>query len=90
MKDEPSSEKTLLETLNKIIPEKEFIIEFCIKVDEKGENSILSIIVFNLDLRDHAKVNSVIKSINEQFNDYKEFQLNKQIKNIKNNEQNTL
>ena len=34
MKDEPSSEKTLLETLNKIIPEKEFIVEFCIMVDE--------------------------------------------------------
>ena len=34
MKDEPSSEKTLLETLNKIIPEKEFLVEFCIMVDE--------------------------------------------------------
>lgn len=88
MKDESSTGKTLLETLDDISKEGTLITEFILKVNEKGENTILNIAVFNLDLRNHKDVDSVIHSIKDQFEFYKEFQLKQDLKHIKNNEQN--
>ena len=88
MKDEPSTEKTLIETLDDISKEGTLITEFILKVNEKGENTILNIAVFNLDLRNYKDVDSVIQSIKDQFEFYKEFQLKQDLKHIKNNEQN--
>jgi len=88
MKDEPSTGKTLLETLDDISKEGTLITEFILKVNEKGENTILNIAVFNLDLRNYKDVDSVIQSIKDQFEFYKEFQLKQDLKHIKNNEQN--
>lgn len=90
MKDEPSTEKTLLETLDDISKEGTLITEFILKVNEKGENTILNIAVFNLDLRNYKDVDSVIQSIKDQFEFYKEFQLKQDLKHIKNNEQNII
>jgi len=88
MKDEPSTGKTLIETLDDISKEGTLITEFILKVNEKGENTILNIAVFNLDLRNYKDVDSVIQSIKDQFEFYKEFQLKQDLKHIKNNEQN--
>lgn len=90
MKDEPSTGKTLLETLDDISKEGTLITEFILKVNEKGENTILNIAVFNLDLRNYKDVDSVIQSIKDQFEFYKEFQLKQDLKHIKNNEQNII
>lgn len=90
MKDEPSTGKTLLETLDDISKEGTLITEFILKVNEKGTNTILNIAVFNLDLRNYKDVDSVIQSIKDQFEFYKEFQLQQDKKHIKNNEQNTI
>lgn len=90
MKDEPSTGKTLLETLDDISKEGKLITEFILKVNEKGENTILNIAVFNLDLRNYKDVDSVIQSIKDQFEFYKEFQLKQDLKHIKNNEQNII
>lgn len=90
MKDESSTGKTLLETLDDISKEGTLITEFILKVNEKGENTILNIAVFNLDLRNYKDVDSVIQSIKDQFEFYKEFQLKQDLKHIKNNEQNII
>ena len=90
MKDEPSTGKTLIETLDDISKEGTLITEFILKVNEKGENTILNIAVFNLDLRNYKDVDSVIQSIKDQFEFYKEFQLKQDLKHIKNNEQNII
>lgn len=92
MEDEPiiKEEKTLLQILKDVCTDKELKTEFGMRVNEKGENTILNIVVLNLDMRNHKEVNSIIKSINEQFDYYKEFELKRQKQNIKDNEQNII
>jgi phosphopantetheine adenylyltransferase len=92
MKDEPitTEEKTLLQTLKNICKDNNLQVEFVMRVNEKGENTIFNMVVLNLDMRNHHTVNSIIKSINEQFDYYKEFELRTLKQNIKDNEQNII
>jgi hypothetical protein len=90
MEDEPVKEKSLLEVLDNISKDGTLITEFILKVNEEGENTILNIAVFNLDLRHQKEVDSVIQSIKDLFEFYNEFLKIKQLKNVKDNEQNII
>jgi hypothetical protein len=47
-------------------------VESVISVNENQENTILNIMVLNLDLRNEEQVTSVIEWIRQHFEDYKE------------------
>ena len=90
MKDEPTTTKEFYEKINNIQEDGKPITEFLLKINEKGENTILNIVVLNLDLRNHGEVTSVIQSIKDQFEFYLQFQTEQEKKKIKDNEQNII
>jgi len=57
-------------------------VEYVLRVNEEHKNTILDISIRNLDLRNEEQVASVITSIQENFEFYKD---NKSIQHIKSN-----
>lgn len=90
MNDEPITNKEFYEKINNLQEDEKPITEFLLKVNEKGENTILNIVVLNLDLRNHGEVTSVIQSIKDQFEFYLEFQTEQEKKKVIDNAQNII